>query len=301
MSEQHGLAFLLANWYSGATLFNILLNNHTQVVSNGEGFPFSVADDNEYTCSCGSVLHECEFYRTVGEHMLSGNRGWDRSVFTQIPSYSRIALLNMWLKSYQHLSGFRDIVLSNVPGYRRMHNKFIVAHQEFFDRARRHQNATLYLDGTKSFRRAEIFAPYTKGVLYIVRDGRGCCNSYRKRQELPMDRLIPVARRWVDHISRLQLYADRHPDLPLAVVRYEDLCHNLEATMRNACGFLGLPYEDRVLGGQLDPYHLLGNRMRMTFDGNVREDLSWQTELDADVIGEITEVMHFALEEYGYL
>jgi len=116
-----------------------------------------------------------------------------------------------------------------------------------------------------------------------------------------MDRLIPVARRWVDHISRLQLYADRHPDLPLAVVRYEDLCHNLEATMRNACGFLGLPYEDRVLGGQLDPYHLLGNRMRMTFDGNVREDLSWQTELDADVIGEITEVMHFALEEYGYL
>ena len=100
MSDQHGLAFLLANWYSGATLFNILLNNHTQVVSNGEGFPFLVTDTNQYTCSCGSGLGECEFYRFAGQHMLNEDQsGWDRSVFTQVPSYSRIALLdrcNSW-------------------------------------------------------------------------------------------------------------------------------------------------------------------------------------------------------------
>lgn len=302
MSSPHRLAFLLANWYSGATVLNILLNNHSQVVSNGEAFPFHIADRTDYTCSCGQSLAQCEFYRGAASHMFDTVRGdWNRDLFAQIPHYSSARFVNRWLQSYRRLHRLRDFMLGAVPWYARRHSAFKAAHDEFFRKATSRCAATLYLDGTKSFRRAEMFADQAAAVLYVVRDGRGFCNSYRKHHEVPAHELGSTARLWLDHIAAFDILVARYPKLPMMAIRYEDLCHDLEGTMRKACETLGLPFDERVLGQQLDEYHLLGNRMRMSFDGKVKEDLSWQTELRSEEILSISNIMKPALERFAYI
>ena len=36
LDKKISLAFMFSNWYSGATLFAILLNNHNKITCNGE-------------------------------------------------------------------------------------------------------------------------------------------------------------------------------------------------------------------------------------------------------------------------
>ena len=49
------LNFILANWYSGATLLALLVNRHTVIECNGETFPFSPRDLKDRDCTCGST------------------------------------------------------------------------------------------------------------------------------------------------------------------------------------------------------------------------------------------------------
>jgi hypothetical protein len=297
------LAFLSANWYSGATLFNILLNNHKLITSNGEGFPFRVSDDTQYTCSCGRTLEQCDFYRHAAGHMYdSRSNSWDRTQFAQLPRYSDIGPVNKWIQSYRYARRARDAVVRVVPAFRRAQDRFLAAHDAFFRNATSLKGAAIYLDGTKSFRRAELFASRTEALIYLVRDGRGYCNSYRKNRQLDGGQLDQAARSWLSHLDSLRVFGLRYPNVRIHVVRYEDLCRDLDSTMRTICVFLGLPFDEGVLGRSgLAEYHLLGNRMRMTFDGTVNEDLSWQTELTEAQIGIVTDITRTKLSEFGYV
>jgi hypothetical protein len=57
MPTQKNLHYLLANWYSGATLFALLANRHSAIECNGETFPFSPRDLKDYDCTCNKNLH----------------------------------------------------------------------------------------------------------------------------------------------------------------------------------------------------------------------------------------------------
>ena len=72
------VSFMFSNWYSGATLLAILLNNHSELTCNGETFPFKVGDSGIYICSCGKSLLNCAFYKRNASHMLDKKTGdWD--------------------------------------------------------------------------------------------------------------------------------------------------------------------------------------------------------------------------------
>ena len=43
--------FLLANYFSGATLLTILLSGHKDIVSNGEAMYFDDTDEDRYECT----------------------------------------------------------------------------------------------------------------------------------------------------------------------------------------------------------------------------------------------------------
>jgi len=302
MTDKVKLLILLSNWYSGATLFTILLNCHTQIISNGETFPFDFYDDSTYVCSCGEPLIRCEFYRHATSHMLNYDTPtWDRELFVQLPRYSKINIINSWLKSVRHFHKIRDLAISSIPQYHVINRKFVDAQLEFFSKSIKIKKASIYMDGMKTVRRAEIFSNEKKcqlKVVHLVRDGRGFCNSY---SNITKRSISYGAKIWLRYIKMVDEYSLRNPNIPILTVRYEDICNNLKGTMTFICDFLGIAYEERLLGKNLSVFHVLGNRMRMDFKGEIRADLRWKKELSEREIDEITRIMRGELVRFGYM
>lgn len=295
---------MFANWYSGATLFAILLNNHDDISCGGETFPFKVEDTHSYICSCGNILHECEYYRTAAGHMLNGEKDWNGDVFIVLPQFAKSKPVNKWLKSFNYFPKFRDGCIEHIPHFREKTIRFLRAHHDFYEKSCQYNGSSVYIDGTKSVRRAELFARHLEKdfkVLHLIRDGRGFCNSFIKNKKLSKAHLPEAAAAWLEYIDMVETFSKRYPSLPMLTVRYEDLCADLEQNLRRICAFLGVDFDGKMINGSEKTYHILGNAMRKTFTGEVREDLSWKTRLTAGEINQITALMEKGLRKYGYL
>ena len=68
--------YVSSSSYSGSTLLAFLLNTHPDIfsVSEMDGWPYG--EKEAFRCSCGEILRECPFFRTVAsdfaEHALVG-------------------------------------------------------------------------------------------------------------------------------------------------------------------------------------------------------------------------------------
>ena len=297
------LVALLANSYSGATLLTLLLNRHSQIVSNGEAMFIDERDETHYECTCGKYLEDCDFYRATAGHMrLPDGSGWDRQLFMRVPRFSSSGLVQGVLRSARYVSAARDRLMNIIPAYRDIRDRFLQAQLKFFANARGFAGVPIYLDGTKSLRRAQLFAADGRcemKVVFLIRDGRGFCASYLKNTQPPPS-LTESAQRWLAHIVRVDRFAKGFPSIPLLTVRYEDLCRSTEETIRTICQFVEIPYENLAVG-RMKEAHILGNRMRKTFSGTIVEDVSWKQKLDQTSQRRLTSIMKRQLERFGYL
>ena len=303
-SSKPKLVSLLANWSSGATLFTILLDAHSQIVSNGESLPFSEGDVERYDCSCGKYIDECEFYSAAAGHMrLRDGSDWDRSLFVHVPRLSKMPVFRSFLQAWMFEGDLRNRIIGAVPSYRETMNRFLAAQLRFFENARRLAGANIYLDGTKSTRRAQLFARDGRSemkVIHLIRDGRGFSRSYLKHWSHETRNVATPARLWLNYISQVDKFSKVFPSIPLLTVRYEDLCSSTAETMGTVCRFLDVPYE-KFDEATLQTTHLLGNKMRRRFDGKIHEDTSWRTELDSRTQRRATSIMESGLRRFGYL
>jgi hypothetical protein len=290
------LAATLAAPYSGTTLFALLLARHSQVSSDGEIFPFGW--HAPVLCSCGKKQVECPYYRETAAHLLSAaGQDWDPALFAPYPTYSRIGLVD-WA-----LARLSSNVRSLIPVWRRQDRAFVAAHLRFMENSLRHRRAQIYLDGSKSVRRALLFAASPQvhmKVIHLVRDGRGFCFSYLKNRKLARTQLPLAARAWNDNIKAIDRFRTRLPHIPILDVRYEDLCRDLPATLQRVCRFLEVPYEPGLESRETRPCHVLGNRMRLKFSGQVEECLRWQREFSPEEIRFLNGTLHEGLERYQY-
>jgi hypothetical protein len=297
------LLSLLSNWYSGATLLTILLNRHSQIVSNGEAMYFHENDDTRFECSCGKYIDECDFYSATTRHMrLADSAAWDKRLFVQVPVFSLRPIIRTFLQSPRFEGTLRHQVINAVPRYRGIRDRFLDAQLQFFANARRLTGASIYLDGTKSPRRAQLFARDGRcdmKILHLVRDGRGFCSSYVKNTQ-PVPSWSQAADAWLSYIAEVDQFSRSFPSVPVLSVRYEDLCRSTTELLRSICHFLEIPYEEPGVDIMKDA-HILGNRMRKTFSGEIVEDRSWMDRLDKDTQEQLTSKMRQQLERFGYL
>lgn len=303
MTVKPKLASLLSNWYSGATLLTILLNEHSAIVSNGETMFFDEHDTRRYDCSCGKFIDECEFYAATTKHMrLPGSAEWDKRLFVQVPGFTRKRILRSLLQSPRFECALRHHVIEAIPLYRGIRDRYLEAQLQFFANARTVSGASVYLDGTKSIRRAQLLARDDRSemkVLHLVRDGRGFCASYVKNRH-PAPGWTDAAQAWLNYIGQVERFSRVFPSIPVHLVRYEDLCRSTAHTLGAICRFLGIPYEAPGAGAKKEA-HILGNRMRRTFNGAIVEDTSWRERLDEPTQARLTSLMRGPLERLGYL
>jgi len=306
MMERLPLTTVLAAPYSGATLFSIILNRHSRISCGGEMFPFSHNSPAE--CSCGKRHIDCEYYRKVAAHMLNADKvSWNRDLFIHTPQYSRTAILQRILSagwSHRGWHAIRSAFCRAVPSLRKTEEEFIDAQAKFVANCLKWKKATVYVDGTKAFPRAELFARsgrFQMQTIHLVRDGRAFCNSFVKNQKLGKQGLAKAAQVWVKHVRETRMFHRRFPEIPMLEVRYEDICRDFTKTMHTVCEFLDVPWEEGFEKRVDAPCHVRGNRMRGTFDGTIVEDFSWREQLGADEIETINAKMHSELQCFAYL
>ncbi|HJS89966.1 MAG TPA: sulfotransferase [Steroidobacteraceae bacterium] len=177
------------------------------------------------------------------------------------------------------------------------------AQLQFFANAKRLSGASIYLDGTKSIRRAQLFARDGRvemRALHLIRDGRGFCSSYLGHTASQNPPVSDSAKAWLRYIAQVDRFASAFPSVPIMMVKYEDLCRSTEQTIRLICNFMEIPYENRR-PSTMDDVHILGNRMRRDFRGTIVEDTSWKEKLDPRTQRVLTSLMKRQLARFGYL
>ena len=295
--------FLISNWYSGATVLSILLNNHKLITCNGETFPFYDQNPNNLTCSCGNNLSECEFYNFAAKHFCANGK-YDKTYFVHIPIIYQNKFLQRVFDSFLHLPKLRNTICDFTPDCRNKIDAFIKMHDKFFELACKFNNSSIYLDGAKSIRRVELFAKYGGRpirIIHNVRDGRKFVASYTRNHNLD-DKLMPdVAQRWIDYIHMLDVLKKRYPNIQVKEIRHEDLCADKASVVNEVCDFLGIENDPNIFNLNEVNYHLLGNDMRHKFDGTIIENNGWKKIYTEDTYNKVTKILEPYLKKYNYV
>lgn len=299
--EMNQTAFLLSSWYSGATLLTLLLDFHPEIVSNGEAFPFD--SKHQYpVCSCGKSLQECRFYRYAAGHMWNGQR-YHPDLFLREPNLEFSGLVQRFSMSPRFSGPLRHTIMGFSKKYRRKIDEFSRAHMLFMDRAADFSGAAVYLDATKSLPRSEILLRRIQGrkhLWLLVRDCRGFCNSVLRVRQWPVGNIPLAVREWLNYIRFSKRLAKKYPEANFRILRYEDLCASPLTVLNELFSELGVSSRQSIYGDNHTP-HLLGNKMRMAFDGKIELKEHWRTALDEKTKAEIMKLAHEQMAELGYV
>jgi len=279
----------------------MLLDRHPAIVSNGEAFPFSVDDRDTYICSCGKAIDSCNFYRNVAAHLWCGDH-FDSALFVREPTLRLSSPLKRLALSTRLSGRLRDSIFATIPEYRRATRAFVGAHVAFMKKATEWTGAQVYLDATKSIRRAELLLGETghrPHLWLLVRDCRGFCWSALRNWRLSPDHVGRVARQWVEYNECAERLA-RKTGVTLEIVRYDSLCANPIATLRRLVEGLGVASADNSFDNTGQVHHVLGNRLRMSFDGTIKPDTEWREGFDHDALARIRAVAGRTMSRLGF-
>ncbi len=296
---------LLSAAYSGSTLLSILMNLHPDISSDGEIFPY--IRGSKLLCSCGEYQIDCNYYRTVAGHFMAGfKQKYDINSFYYIPKFSSFRYLSramegFWVNSF--INRFRNTLTSKISKYKDLQQTFAIKHLELMENSLRLRNASIYFDGTKSLRRAEFFLERNLifRMIHLIRDGRAFCYSFLKNNSLPKSSIPIAAKLWNRAITKVDTLNRRFPHVKMLDVRYNDLCSDPETELKKICEFLQVPFDVQLFDYCKEDMHLIGNRMRFKFTGEIMEDLSWKVNLNDKDISNINKLVKHNLRRFNFI
>lgn len=190
-----------------------------------------------------------------------------------------------------------------VSKYRQTEATFLNSHLRLMENCLEWTKAKVYVDGTKDFPRAELFARSElceMKMIHLIRDGRAYCNSFLKNRNHGIEAVQKAARSWIKHVHETQTFHDEFQTIPMLRVRYEDVCSDTHGTIQRICDFLELPFEDVIQDRSYGQVHMRGNRMVKNFDGTIKRDLSWTKQLGTNAVARINSLANSELTRFDY-
>lgn len=282
------IVFVVCPSYHGATLLALLLNNHSQVTALGDTLPHRGA---EHVCACGELVDQCSFWEAV-------SRGLDTSRFAGSPLLLPIlpwpltrrqlegSALNLSRSGRINRAAGRvagRVVDWGAPAAWRLRPEvvehFAELYRSFYRLVLDAHGTSLFVDGSKSWRRTAVLTRALQPeadikVVHLVRDPRGFALSSRSHSGAPLQESGWL---WADLHRRLESLRGL---APYCSMRYEDLCSDPAAELRRLFDFLQVAPEPVVTAPKYpQKHHLIGNNMLRSFDGEVKLDTRWRTEL----------------------
>ncbi|MEA3377871.1 MAG: sulfotransferase [Chloroflexota bacterium] len=138
-------------------------------------------------------------------------------------------------------------------------------------------------------------------IVHLVRDGRAVANSI-----LPLDwgpnTVIRAAPWWRAHVREGLALEERLPPSQILRVRFEDIVHAPEETIRRLCSGLDLPFEPRMLhaDGFQPPDYTAGQHKMIGQRPNPGRAARWESELTPRQVEIFESLAGDLLRELGY-
>lgn len=294
------LVYILCPSYHGATLLSLLLNNHPEVLALGDTIPTRSFDQ---LCLCKKLISECAFWREALD-AARADRFAAESRF--LPPLPRLAagersnlVANLALASLAAVPPLRRSLVGSLTAL----SSYLDAYECFRRVTLRRAGARVFVDGQKSWPIPLVVHGLTGrpiSILHLTRDPRAFAYSMLQRK-----RATPefAARGWVRQhrlIAAVGHIAARRRGV--LQVRYEDLAQAPRETMARVFSFLGLP-DAEVVRTPVDGEkgHLIGNKMKKTFDGTIELDVRWKDGLSEADTRRIVQISTTMMRRLGYL
>ncbi len=304
--DEGDVVLILGAARSGSTLLALLLASHPDAGTIGEtsglGFIASV-DVDEYRCSCGARIRECDFWQRVGQRMDARGHRLDVAHFGtnfRLPSHIFVDRLLRIQHRGPFLEWARDVALALSPAWRSARRVIEQRNAALAEAVRAVYGVRVFVDSSKNPHRLKFLLridSLRSKVVYLVRDGRGTALSYMKHENWSMKK---AASEWRRNIRACERCLATLPHDRWARVRYEDLCGDPRAVLSSMFEFAGLAplieQPDFLAAGN----HVIGNYMRLKTTGEVRLDERWKTELTAEQLACFERVAGDMNRKYGY-
>jgi len=274
---------------------------------DGQG---SVQSQN--VCTCGKQFQECSVWsEVIGD--LSTLVGFD--IQTR-PFDFPIALLakqrysrgsfdpTRLLRMGMSISVKHRLTSPIMQVLNRMSQRAVINNWMMFDKIGQLQDTHYVSDSTKSPWRLWLLhkhRPDDVRVIILIRDVRAVAYSAIRRYQVDG---LKRAAGWVRIYNRILAVLQVIPDVPVQVVRYEDLCADPEGTRAEIAKFCGLSGKAVPFPLASKNYHMVaGNPMRYKDKIAIRYDNAWRKELDTKNEQQIIAIarrLNHAWRDFGY-
>lgn len=273
------LVYILSPSYSGSTLLTFLLGSHPCISTVGELKATARGDIDIYKCSCGAVISECGFWKTLTDDLARRDVPFAIESFRTHFSLEHKPLANRLLRSAYRGGWFesaRRLGLSILPQCHRELQEILQRNRSVIEAVIAIQGGEIFLDGSKDAVRLKLLIDsglWNVKVIQLIRNGRGSTSSYMRIHKLSFSAACWQWRRAQEECDRL--IADL-PDQQCLRVRYEDLCLDPTNILDKVFGFLGIDPSLVALDYLSVEHHILGHAMRLRDNGRISLNEKWK-------------------------
>lgn len=284
------VVMILGHGRSGSSIVERTLGGEPGFTNIGELRDVFTWGVDRARCRCGLAVHECEFWRPIGDEALHGwtheATDWLEPFFLDHLRYSDVPLLRRRLRRGTHAAQAARYAATFEALYRAIDAR--TDHDVIIDSSK-HLGHLMCL--------AEL-ADVDLRVLHLVRDPRGNAYSWKKKgvgldavgipgHDLPSFSAWRTAIGWTIRNLLIEWYLPRR--IPRVVVRYEDFADDPTGVIEHAVTRLGL--EHRFTWAHVDG-RIVTLPADHAFGGNpgvvarttatVTPDDDWRTHLPAN-------------------
>lgn len=320
------LLYLLAASHSGSTLLAMLLGSHPEICTVGELKLTSLGDVRRYRCGCGALVDACPFWSGVGARLaaqgIAFHLGDGSTDFASGASTVAKRVLSPLHRGVP-LELLRDTALALTPGWQAHLARTQAATAALASTVLDLTGRGVIVDSSKIGTRLKFLLRnprFDVRVVRLTRDGRAVSLTYMdpygfadaKRPDLRgggdgRDRdaerlsMAHAAREWRRANEEADAICRRLAPGQAITARYEDLCADPDATLARLFEFVGVPpLNRRELLAAPAQRHVVGNGMRLDWDGTVTLDERWRHALDAASLATFDRIAGSLNRRLGY-
>jgi hypothetical protein len=298
------VVYVAGSGHTGSTLLAMLVDAHPQIVSVGETSIKPKIRRRGHgavqKCSCGELIAHCRFWQRVFGRVrelgfeLNESR-WSNDYRLEHPFLRRLLTGH---SHYRPLRAFQDWAADHLPVYKQHMRNIGRVNVAFIRALLEVANADVFVDTSKRTSRLARLLTLPEldvRVVGLVRDVRGYAASAKRRGYPPLD----AARTWVHDQSLISVVTRALPADRVMVLRYEDLCTDVEGALLRFYTFAGVERVPPTTSIETGQHHVIGNSMRFTTT-SVRLDESWRQRLTAAEQHQILEIAGNMNRTFGY-
>ena len=293
--------YLCSAPHSGSTLIACLLGAHPAISTVGE---FGANVPTTQRCSCGIPFAECQFWqswisrtRAKGIDFQLGNIGINLEPIPEAGFFESLFYYQFPLKIVDHI---RDLAYAGSLHRRQSVQLALEKTIALATDLCEHQGSSVFLDTTKNPLQIRFLARHPEirlKVIALVRDGRGVMNSLMLKEKWSPQESIDC---WLwsnRNLQRAERYLSKED---VYWLHLEELCRDPEASLKSLFDFCGVPPQWPLDFSDLTQRHIIGNRMRLNFKGQVRHDEAWRTTLADEHLALFSRHAGWLNQQFGY-